>query len=310
MSKETIWSPPGLRATLDRNVTVLRDNSFSYLLFLPTLLFLIIVIWYPFVRGIWISFHDWPFIGDPTWIGLGNYEFLWGWEPFFISLRATVIYATTTFLQLVIALAAALAVANLNHFRNFLSGVYLLPYTMPPVVTGTIWMFLLDPSTGPLFSYLTDNGVLEQAIYWASNGPEGLTVITLVIAWTFWPFMFLILLASRQNIPDAYYESAKMYGANRLQMLWKITLPQMKSAILVAVSIRFIWNLSKISQPLQMTGGGPGYDTSILAILLYRFAFLDAKFGVAYAVGVVLFVISLLFVGIFIREFEKEREAG
>jgi len=119
--------------------------------------------------------------------------------------------------------------------------------------------------------------------------------------------MFLIILASRQSIPDEYYESAKVYGAIRFQMFRRITLPQLKSAILVALSPRLVWNLAKVSQPLQLTGGGPGFETSVLAILLYRFAFDNAAMGLSYAIGIILLLITMVFVALFIREFEKTR---
>lgn len=286
---------------------ILEENWFSYALFLPTFLFLILLLWLPFFRGIWMSFHEWPFIGDPAFVALGNYTYLFGWDVFYISLKATAIYATATIIQVGIAIVLALVVANIRKFKNLLSGIFLVPYTMPPVVTGTLWLYLLDPSLGPVFKFLTSEGILQQPIFWKSQGDPALAVVTLVTAWTFWPFMFLIILASREKIPEAHYESAKVYGANRLEILRRITLPQIKSAILVAISIRLIWNLAKISQPLQLTRGGPGYQTSVLAVLLYRFAYLDGRLGIAYAVGIILLVITLLFVALFIREFERER---
>ena len=281
------------------------DHRLSYLLVLPTILAIVVLLWLPFLRGIWMSFHQWPFVGNPQWVGLENYTMLFTWDVFYTSLRATLIFSSATAIQLGVALAAALLVANTDTFENVLSGAYILPYTMPPVVTGTIWLYLLDPSVGPLFDYLIDFGLLDQPIFWTVSGDASLAVITLITAWTFWPFMFLILLASRQNIPSEHYEAAKVYGASRLQMLWRVTIPQLKSAILVAVSIRLIWNLSKISQPLQITGGGPGFDTSILGILLYRFTAQEGALGRAYAIGIVLLIITLSFVILFIREFER-----
>lgn len=285
----------------------LSEHRFSYLFLLPTLLFLLILMWIPFLRGIWMSFHEWPFIGDPTWVGIDNYMYLFGWDAFYTSIKATVLYGLGTVAQLVIAIVAALLVANLNRFKSTVSGIMLISYTMPPVVTGTLWMYLMNPSVGPIFAYLTENNILDQAIFWNTQGDAALAVVTGVMVWTFWPFMFLIILASLENIPEEHYETGRIYGANRLQQFQHITLPQIKSAILIAVSIRIIWNLVKVSQPLQMTGGGPGYDTSILAILLYRFAHNDGAMGIAYAVGMVLLVISISFAFMFIREFNKSR---
>lgn len=255
-----------------------------------------------------MSFHEWPFIGEPTWIGLDNYRYLFGWEAFRTSLKATAIYGLGTVIQLILAILAALLVKDLKRFKSSVSGAMLIPYTMAPVVTGTIWLYLLNPSIGPIFTYLTNNGLLSQPIFWNVNGSAAIMVVTLVMAWTFWPFMFLIILANLESIPEEHYETGKVYGAGRWQRFRYITYPQIKSAILIAVSIRIIWNLVKISQPLQMTGGGPGYDTSILAILLYRFAYNDGAMGIGYAVGMILLIITSVFALIFIREFNRTRQ--
>ncbi|MFB6105568.1 MAG: carbohydrate ABC transporter permease [Halobacteriaceae archaeon] len=300
----------GVRASLAQYRAAIEEHWFAYALLVPTMVYLAVLLWLPFVRGIWMSFHQWPFLGEPTWVGMGNYAHLLEWGAFFTSLKATFIYALAILVQIALAVVAALVVANMSRFQNIVSGSLLVSYTMPPVVTGTVWIYLLNPSIGPLFTFLTDAGILDKAIYWTVDGTSAIAVVTLVTAWTFWPFMFIIILASRQNIPDEHYETAKVYGASRWQTFKRVTLPQLKSAILIAMSIRLIWNLSKISQPLQLTGGGPGYDTSILAVLMYNLAYLDGRLGLSYAVGMVLLVVTLAFVFIFIRELGRQRGAG
>lgn len=289
---------------------VLRKHWFEYLLFVPTLAFLLALVWGPFIQGVWMSFHDWPMFGESTWVGLGNYEYLFGWDAFYASIRATVIFALQTIVQLIVGFGAALALLRISRGRNLLNGVYLIGFTMPPVVTGTMWYYLLHPQFGPIQQYLVEFGLLKSPVFWRSSGEAGILVVTLVSAWTFWPFVFLVLFASLQNIPEEHYETAKVYGASRIQRFVRITLPQMKSAILVAVSIRIVWNLVKVSQPLQMTNGGPGYETSILAILLYRFTKEQRELGLAFAVGIILFAITLAFTILFIREFERSTGEG
>lgn len=284
-----------------------RRNWLPYAFVAPLVLFLVLLLWFPFMRGIWISFHS-TASGPNVWVGLDNYEFILTWDVFYVSMKATLIYATITIFQLVIGLGAALIVREMNRFDGIMSGLMLIPYTMPPVVTGTIWIYLLDPSVGPIFSYLTDWGLLAEPVYWGTQGDTALAVIMFVGTWTFWPFMFLILVANLQQIPKEHYETARIYGASRLDSFLRITLPQLKSAIIIAVSIRLIWNLSKISQPLQLTGGGPGFDTSILAILLYRFTWERGQYGLAYAMGIILFTLTFIFIVLLIREFDTDTE--
>ncbi|WP_144906027.1 carbohydrate ABC transporter permease [Halobellus captivus] len=286
----------------------LSEHWLAYLLVLPTMLALLLILWLPFTRGIWMSLHEWPVVGERTFIGFDNYEFLLGWDTFYISIKATIIYGLSTVLQLVIALVAALLIVNQKWFKNFTSSLFLLPYTLPPVVSGTVWLYLLDPNFGPILTALTDYGLLENGLFWRSSGDLAITVITLVGAWTFWPFMFIIILATLQSIPEEHYEAAKIYGANRVQRFLKVTLPQLKSAIIVAVTLRTIWNLSKVAQPLQMTGGGPGYDTSVLGILLYRFASDNGRMGLSFAVGIFLLLLTSVFIVVFIRENRRSQQ--
>jgi len=281
------------------------EDRLVYLFLAPLMVFLIFIVWVPFLQGIWMSLHNWPLgFSKPSFVGLENYSNLLTSPRFYVSLKATVIYGFATVLQLVLALTAALIVDKIK-FKSLFSGMYLLPYTMPPVATGTLWVFLLKPNLGPVFTLLTDWGILQNPIYWATKGDIALLVVTLVNAWTFWPFMFLILFATLVSIPDEYYESARVYGASRWQTFRYVTLPQLKTSIFVVVTLRLVWNLTKVSQPLQMTGGGPGYQSSPLSLLLYRSAFSDGNLGEAFAVGIIFLLLVLAFIVLFIRYFEK-----
>lgn len=307
---EEVTEPGVIDGRISRIRESLSEYWFEYTLFAPTLFILLAIVWYPMLQGIYMSFHDWPLLGEPTWVGLENYEFIFAWEVFYISFRGTIIYALSTFFMLAVALIAALLVANIDRFNSSVSALFMVPYTMPPVVTGVLWGFILDPGTGPTWKWLTQMGLLEQPIYWIQNGPTALAVIMFAITWTFWPFMFLVILATLDSLPEEHYETAKIYGAGRIQTFWHITLPQIKSAILVAISIRMVWNLTKVSQPLALTAGGPGYETSILAVFMYRFAWLDGELGRGFVVGMVLLAVTLGFVILFIREFEREAAEG
>jgi len=288
----------------------LREHWFSYLLFVPTLLFLLLVVWIPFVQGIWMSLHNWPAFGETQWVGLENYAYIFQWDAFYTSLRATAIYMSMTVIQLGLALAASLASRNLKRFDNLVDGIFLIPYTMPPVVTGTVWLYILNPNNGPLFGWLVDWGLLSSPIFWGTDGTAAISLLTLIGSWTFWQFMYLIFIASLEGIPNEHYETARIYGASRIQQFLKVTLPQLKGALLIAISIRVVRNLVKVSQPLQITQGGPGYETSILAILLYRFTLNRRAYGLAFTIGVLMFLLSIGFTYLFIREFRQQRRGG
>tara|TARA_B100001123_G_scaffold438690_1_gene573987 strand:+ start:3962 stop:4840 length:879 start_codon:yes stop_codon:yes gene_type:complete len=274
---------------------------------LPTLAFLIFLLWLPFLQGIWMSFHHWPFFGEPKWEGLENYREFLSADYFWTTLRSTAIYSLSTVVQLGIALIAALALnQKFIRLKSLWSGIVIVPFVMPPVVGGAIWLYLLDPDLGMAMYYLQEFGILDEPVYWDVEPFSANIVITLVAAWTFWPFMFLLIFASLQSIPESYHELAEVYGANLWQRFWMVTLPHIKGAILTAVTIRFVWNLAKIDQPYQLTGGGPGYDTSVLSILTYQFAYGYGDFGKAFTVGVFLVLFTAVVIGPFLKKFHSQ----
>ncbi|HYZ25266.1 MAG TPA: sugar ABC transporter permease, partial [Geminicoccaceae bacterium] len=277
------------------------------LFLLPTMAFMVLLLWVPFLQGIWMSFHQWPFMGEPRWKGLENYTDFMTADYFWTAIEATLIYSLSTLFQLVLALAAALALKQkFVGFKPLWRGIMIISYAMPPVVVGAIWLFLLDPSLGMITHYLLEFGIIDYPIYWFSENLWAKWMITLVASWTFWPFMFLIILSSLQSIPESHYELAEIYGANMWQRFVTVTWPNIKGAILVVVILRLAFNLAKIDQPFTLTGGGPGYETSVLSILMYRFAFMSGDFGMAFTVGMFLVAMTAILILPFAWLFQRQ----
>lgn len=284
----------------------LEDNWFAYALVLPTVFYLLLLVWYPFVQGLGMSFYDWPLFGEKTFIGMDNYTYLLTWEVFQNSVVVTILYSTQTIGHMVFGTLMALIVWKQKRLVGLVSVIFLLPYVIPPIVSGTLFRYLLHPDVGPFFRMAVDLGILGQPIYWLSDGDAALAVITAIGVWTWMPLVFLLVISALEGIPESYYETAKIYGANRWQRFRYITYPQIKTTLLIALILRIIWNLGKVSQPFQITRGGPGFDTSVLGILLYRLAWNQQDFGLAYANGILLGLLALVFISVFIHEFEKE----
>jgi ABC-type sugar transport system permease subunit len=251
-------------------------------------------------------------LAEPTWRGLANYRDFLAADYFWTSIEATLIYSLSTAFQLILALVAALALKQtFVPWKPLLRGIMIIAYAMPPVVVGAIWLFLLDPNLGMVTNYLLELGIIDYPIYWFAENTWAKWTITLVASWTFWPFMFLIILSSLQGIPQSHYELAEVYGANLWQRFTTVTWPNIQGAILVVVILRLAFNLAKIDQPFQLTGGGPGYETSVLSILMYRFAFMSGDFGMAFTVGMFLVAITALLLAPFAIMYQRHlRHAG
>jgi ABC-type sugar transport system permease subunit len=251
-------------------------------------------------------------MGQPSWRGLGNYRDFITADYFWTSIEATLTYSLSTLFQLILALVAALALKQtFVPMKPVLRGVMIIAYAMPPVVVGAIWLFLLDPNLGMITNYLLELGIIDYPIYWFAENTWAKWMITLIASWTFWPFMFLIILSSLQAIPQSQYELAEIYGANLWQRFVTVTWPNIQGAILVVVILRLAFNLAKIDQPFQLAGGGPGYETSVLSILMYRFAFMSGDFGMAFTVGMFLVLMTALLLAPFAILYQHHlRQAG
>lgn len=276
-------------------VTDRVDNFYLYLLLLPVLLVLIAFLWYPLGQGVWISFHEWPLVGEHQWAGLENYVNFINSDIFFTSLRVTLIMAFAAVPQMIVGMGAALAIYHTTRLQNALSASFLLPFILPPVASGTIIYFFLSTDFGPVFPALLELGILDSPILWRIESLPALAVVVGSLIWTYWPWAFIIFLARRQSIPDDLYESAKMYGASRWEMFRYITLPHMRGVIAFVLIFRIVNNISKVAQNLQLTGGGPGFSTSPLALSLYRFAWQNSEMGRAISVGVIMLIVGLIF---------------
>lgn len=291
---------------------IAEERWLIVLFLLPTTAFMVLLLWFPLLQGIWMSLHYWPLIGESKWRGLQNYTDFMSAEYFWTSIRVTLIYSLSTLFQLVLAVVAALTLSQpCIPFKPLWRGVMLISYAMPPVVVGAIWLFLLDPTLGMITHYLLAFGIIDAPIYWFSDDVWAKWMITLVASWTFWPFMFLIILSAIQAIPKSQYELAECYGANVWQRFRVVTWPRIQGAILVVVILRLAFNLAKIEQPFQLAGGGPGYETSVLSILMYRFAFMSGDFGMAFTVGMYLVVMTAALVAPFAILYQRHlRQVG
>lgn len=294
---------------LARAKSNLKEYRVAYMFVGPTLLYLVFLVWYPWLQGVVISFYSWPIFGPKEFIGLDNYRHLLTWDAFWISFRATLIYGTQTIGHLVFGTTMALLVWKIRNktLVGIFSVIFLIPYVVPPLVSGTIFRFVLHPDVGTIQKLALNAGILSEPIYWMSNGELAIIVVTLIGVWTWTPLVFILVFASLESIPKSYYELADIYGANVWERFRYITFPQIKTVLLIVLIIRIIYNLGKVSQPLVILRGGPGYATSIFGILLYRIAWLRGELGLAFAVGIVLGIIALLFVMAFVYKFEKEQ---
>jgi multiple sugar transport system permease protein len=274
------------------------------LMVLPTQALLVLVIGLPALWVFWLSLQKTSFGVDPEFVGLANYAFVlsdtYFWRAF---LNTFVVVNVVVYLELALALLMAVMFVAGVPFRRTLIAAVLAPYAVSEVIAVIIWKYMLEPEVGIVSQGLAAFGLPELA--WTTDRWAALTLVALLSVWLHLPFSFLILYSARLGVPDELYESAALDGASRVQRFFRITVPVLIPAILVALMFRYVFAFRIFGEVWLLTGGGPARLTEVLATYLYRHAFRYHEFGVASAIGWLMALASLLIASLYLHQMYK-----
>jgi multiple sugar transport system permease protein len=278
----------------------LSDRSLAYLLIAPTIAVLVALSIYPLIYAVKVSLQIDTAAG-PSW-SLANFSRLTGDHFFRAALAHTLIYAVTALtIEFVIGLGLALLLHGKMRARGFFRAALLVPMMLPAVVVGVVWRLLLNPNYGPTNSFLSSLGFNTERLTWTASPVLAMVSVIAVDCWQWTPFMFLVLLAGLQAIPQEPYEAALIDGSSVWQTFLHVTLPLLKPAILIALLLRTMDLLRVFDQVFILTEGGPGFATETVSLYIYRTAFRFFDFGYAAALSFVLLIVTNLISMIYIR---------
>ena len=280
------------------------DRTLAYLLIAPTVTVLLALSIYPLIYSIRISFQTGS--GHATF---ENFTRLFSDQFFLSALLHTFVYAAVALtIEFFIGLGLALVLNEKMRGRNAFRALFLLPMMLPPVVVGVVWRLMLNSNFGALNGTLKGFGVNTEALTWTASPKLAMASVIMADVWQWTPFMFLILLAGLQAIPQEPYEAALIDGSNAWRTFRHVTLPLLKPAILIALLLRTMDLLRVFDHIFILTEGGPGFATETLSLYIYRTAFRFSNFGYAAAMSFVLLLITNLISAGYIRLLEA-REA-
>jgi ABC-type sugar transport system permease subunit len=296
-----VSSKTTLRQRLD-----LGDGVFPYFLVAPTIIIIALVAVYPILDSIRLSFLNNPLIPTgSTFVGLRNYIQVLGDPAFGSSFSLTIIFSVVSVaLETLVGFAVALLMNQVFPGRGLVRTAILIPFAFPTIVSGQIWLLMLNAQNGVL-TYLFQIFHLLAPGDSLLRTPTGVIIAAVMIdVWKTTPFMALLLLAGLQGIPNELYEAAGVDGSSKWQQFWTITLPLLRSALLIALLFRLLDALRAFDLFYILTGGGREIQT--LALYSYANMFVGTTFdftpGVAAAV--ILFVICAI-VGIVVVSFSR-----
>ncbi|MBE3144378.1 MAG: sugar ABC transporter permease [Planctomycetes bacterium] len=260
-------------------------------------MYLVILRLLPLLYTIGLSFTSFNFVRDDvaTYVGTKNYIRLLSDSRFFHSLKITciaVVSALTAQMLLGFGLATVFD-AKLRGERVLLAAV-ITPMVIAPVVVGLMWYILFNDLIGPINHFLTLIKIRNPA--WLTLPSMALISVVISDIWEWTPFTFLLLFAGMRTISQELYEAARIDGAKWHQLVRYIILPLMKTMIFVTVVLRSMDAIKIFDKVYVMTGGGPGDATDVVAMRIYKTAFVSYQMGYAAAMVVVLlFAVSVLY---------------
>ncbi|MBK8047141.1 MAG: sugar ABC transporter permease [Anaerolineales bacterium] len=296
----------------------MSDMTIRNLFIAPTLLLLIAMNVFPLFYSLYLSFTNYSAIARkaPVWVGIENYVNILTdpqmWQYFNTTGKYTLL---TVSLQVVLGFALAMLVKEKFAGSGIVTTLILIPMMLSPVVVGLFWKYMYNPSWGYLnwLMGFTNPSVAPDwlASSWARKSVPGLALFAVVFVdvWMWTPFVMLLVLSGLKAIPDYLYEAAAIDRASSWFQFWRITVPQVAPLLMIAILFRTIEALKSFDLVMGMTGGGPGDQTEVIAVNLYRKAFLGQwQTGEASALAYIVLIIIIAISNLYVRYLNRLRE--
>jgi multiple sugar transport system permease protein len=276
------------------------ERKLAFMLCAPAVIAMLLVTLYPILYAIVLSVQkvDLRFPDESGFVGLSNYVSvltspLW-WQDVFNTSLVTVV---SVIIELVLGMALALVMHRALFARGLIRTSVLIPYGIVTVVAAFAWFFAFDPTSG----FVNSLPFIADDKAWFGSRGSAFSVIIMTEIWKTTPFMALLLLAGLATIDEGLYEAARVDGATAVQRFFRITLPLLKPALLVALLFRTLDAFRVFDSIFIMTRGSQ--DTESVSILGYNQLISRLNLGLGSAVSVLIFVLVLLIAFVFVRVF-------
>jgi multiple sugar transport system permease protein len=279
---------------------------------LPFFLFFAVFFLYPIVEGLNISFYKWDSVNPAVFVGFQNYVNLLKSRDFVISFTNILKYVSITVpLCISVAFGLALFVNSLKGpLANFFRSVYFIPTMMPLFLAASVWRWMYAPEVGIINTAMQALGL--KSINWLKDPSVMIFSLIIVDVWRSAGWNMVILLAGLKNIPQDYYDAARVDGANSWQELIYVTIPQLEPVLFFVIAQGFIFALQVFDAPWLLTlSTTQGYGGRLKALLfpvmdMFGRAFGVYKFGEASAYGFLLTILIMIITAILFAVRRKE----
>jgi multiple sugar transport system permease protein len=275
-------------------------------MFLPTIVFLVLFIYFPMAQGIVTAFMRYTMLdlSQTRFNGIDNFIVIFT-NPnikFVQILFNTLVWVVfSLFFQFVLGFILALLLRKPFKGRGVYTGFVFYTWALSGFAIGLVWSWLFNGQFGVINDILIRIGVIKAQIGFLSNPKLAMMSVIIANIWYGIPFFAIMLLAAVQSIPRELYESAQIDGAGRARQLFQVTIPYIQSTITSTVLLRFMWIMNFPDIIYGMTSGGPANATNILATEMINKITRQYDFGQGSAVGFIIITILFVFAFFYLR---------
>lgn len=285
----------------------MKERQKGLFLILPALIIMSLFTVYPLLDGLRMAFTDTHLLKETVqFVGLANFVRLPSDEIFWISLyHSVVLTVVVVLLQFVLGLILAWAMQQKLPGMSLFKSIIMASWVIPVAATVIMFKFMAQPDIGLINIILKLIGFKELNKYWFGDLHAALPFIMLLHLWRNVPFYGVAFLAAMQAIPKSYYEAAEIDGASAWQSFVHITLPGIRSMIIVMVTIHVLWTFNNFDFVYLATGGGPVNATDVLPVYVYRQCWSSYTLGYGASIGTVMLVMLMIYFIVYIRIYER-----
>jgi multiple sugar transport system permease protein len=272
----------------------MRTSRWTLAIYLgPAILVMAAACLYPVLTAFQLAGYKWE-MGTPwssaQWVGLDNFIAAFSNEQVWSSLRITLLFAgICVTLEMILGIALALALEKPVRGMSIFRTIFILPMMIAPIAVGLAWRYMFDAQFGLINALLGRVGI--EPLTWLADPTLAFIAIVIADVWQWTPFVFIMMLAALASVDSAVMEAARIDGASWLQQTFLVKLPMVMHVIAITLMMRLIDAFRVLEVIYVLTFGGPGNSTEILAVHIYKTAFVGQQMGVAAAVSVLLLVV-------------------
>lgn len=268
-------------------------KELPYLCFiLPAFLVYTVLMLYPMLQAVGLSFTDWKGVTFENlhFVGLKNYLDVFSDKQIIISITNTVVYAIAVPIAVtILAIPLSVALNSKMKTSNIQRAAFFFPSVPSALVLGFLWSYIMSPLDYGLLNRMV-TGLGFDPVLWLADPKMAMVSVIVVTVWSQLGWHACIYLAQLQSVSEDLYEAARIDGANTLQLFFRITVPQLKPAMVTSVMLLMISSLKVFDLPFALTGGGPGYATTMISQVIIQRGFVDKMYGSSMAAAIVFFL--------------------